>query len=94
LNIRWTQGASRNLDQIEAYIYRDNPIAARKVICVIINTVQKLVEHPEIGRPGRVLGSRELVIPRLPYIVPYRIHYDSIEVLRVMHTAREWPDAF
>ena len=47
--------------------------------------------RPAIGRPGRVLGTRELVIGRLPYIVPYRVREKDIEILRVLHTSRRWP---
>ena len=51
-------------------------------------------QHPKSGRPGRVAGTLELVIPRLPYIVPYRIKGDAIEVLRIYHAARMWPENF
>jgi toxin ParE1/3/4 len=47
---------------------------------------------PHRGRPGRWPGTRELVIPRTPYIVPYRVQGDLIEILRVFHGARRWPE--
>ena len=53
-----------------------------------------LAEHPGIGRTGRVEGTRELVIPGLPYILPYQVEDRVIRILAVMHTSRKWPEAF
>ena len=53
-----------------------------------------LAEHPGIGRTGRVDGTRELVIPRLPYILPYQTKDRVIRILAVMHTSRKWPEIF
>lgn len=53
-----------------------------------------LSEHPEMGRKGRVRGTRELVVPGIPYIVAYRIHDSAIQILSVYHAARKWPDRF
>jgi toxin ParE1/3/4 len=50
-----------------------------------------LCDHPEIGRVGRIPGTRELVIPGLPYIVPYRVKSAAIQILGVLHTSQEWP---
>ena len=47
-----------------------------------------------MGRPGRVPGTRELVIPGTPYIVPYRVQGEAIQILRVYHSARRWPESF
>jgi toxin ParE1/3/4 len=50
--------------------------------------------NPHMGRPGRVPGTRELVIRRTRYIVPYRVHGETLQILRVYHSARRWPDSF
>ena len=72
----------------------DNPAAARRVALRIVETVeQQLPDNPHLGRPGRVPGTRELVIPRTPYIVPYRVHRNALEILRVYHGARRWPES-
>ena len=55
---------------------------------------QFLAEHPRIGRPGRVADTRELVISGLPYILPYRVASDRVEIIRVLHSARSWPESF
>ena len=57
----------------------------------IAHAVQLLAEHPALGRPGRVPGTRELVIPDTPYLVPYRMREGSVEILRIFHGVRKWP---
>jgi addiction module RelE/StbE family toxin len=90
--LRWTRRAERDLDEIASYIGQDSPAAAARVVLELIDHVEaNLPGHPAIGRPGRVLGTRELVIGGLPYIVPYRVRENDIEVLRVLHTSRRWP---
>ena len=92
MRLRWTRLAERDLDQIGNYIGQDNPAAAARVVLELIDQAQTLLpEHPAIGRPGRVLGTRELVIGNLPYIVAYRVRGRDVEILRVLHTARAWP---
>ena len=53
-----------------------------------------LGDHPKIGRIGRVAGTYELVIPGIPYIVPYRIRNQEVQILSVYHTSRKWPESF
>jgi addiction module RelE/StbE family toxin len=90
--LRWTRRAERDLDEIAAYIGQDSPAAAARVVLELIDRVEvNLLEHPALGRPGRVIGTRELVIRDLPYIVPYRVREKDIEILRVLHTSRRWP---
>jgi addiction module RelE/StbE family toxin len=92
LRLRWTRLAERDLDEIADYIEADNPAAAARVVLEIIDQVESLLpEHPAIGRPGRVPGTRELVIGGLPYIVAYRVRDSELELLRVLHTSRRWP---
>jgi addiction module RelE/StbE family toxin len=92
LRLRWTRLAERDLDQIGDYIGQDNPAAAARVVLELIDQAETLLpEHPAIGRPGRVLGTRELVIGNLPYIIAYRVRERDVEILRVLHTARAWP---
>ena len=92
MQIRWTKSASQNLEHIENYIAEDNPAAAIDTIFRIFQAVEMLTIHPHIGRPGRVVGIRELVISGTPYIVPYRVKDNSVEILRVFHAAMQWPE--
>ena len=91
----WSPEAIADLAALRAYIEQDDPAAARRIALHIIRNVEMLLaDSPEMGRPGRVPGTRELVIPRTPYIVPYRLVGSTIQVLRVFHGARRWPDTF
>ena len=94
MRLRWTRRAERDLNEIAAYIGQDSPAAAARVILELIDQVESLLpERPAVGRPGRVLGTRELVIGGLPYVIAYRVRERDIEVLRVLHTSRRWPGA-
>lgn len=93
MRLRWTRRAEKDLDGIAAYVGVDSPAAAARVILELIDQVESLLpKYPAAGRPGRVLGTRELVIRGLPYVVPYRVRHKDVEILRVLHTARRWPD--
>jgi toxin ParE1/3/4 len=94
VRVRWLRAARANLDAEAQYIARDNPSAATRVVLSIIEAVERLRTHPASGRPGRVIGTRELVVPGTPYIVPYRVRGSGGEILRVFHAARRWPTQF
>ena len=53
--------------------------------------VEYLLDHPNLGRAGRVRGTRELVISGSPFVVIYRVRFDQVQILRVLHHARKWP---
>jgi len=89
LRLRWTRLAETDLYSIADYIGQDSPVAAARVILELIDQTETLLtSHVAMGRPGRVIGTRELVIGKLPYIIPYRVREDEIEILRVLHTSR------
>lgn len=83
-----------NLDAAVEYIAADDPAAAAKVAQRIWNTAQLLADQPGMGRPGRVSGTRELVVPGLPYILPYVEKQGAGIILRVLHTSIKWPEKF
>jgi toxin ParE1/3/4 len=91
----WTPAAIDDLASLRAFIAEQDPAAAQRVVLRIIHVVETLLaESPEMGRPGRVPGTRELVITRMPFIVPYRLRGETIQILRIYHGARRWPDHF
>ncbi len=90
MHINWTVGASQNLQQIADYIAQDKPDAALNTVLSIVEVVELLVQNPALGRAGRVVGIRELIISDVSYIVPYRIKNDCIEILRVLHSSMQW----
>jgi toxin ParE1/3/4 len=92
LRLRWTALAERDLEDIFEYIAQDHPAAGSRVVLEIIEQVETILPaRPASGRPGRVMGTRELVIGSLPYVLPYRVVEDELQVLRVLHTSRRWP---
>jgi plasmid stabilization system protein ParE len=92
MRIRWLRTALRNLDEAADFIAADDPAAARLVVMRVLEAVAQLAEQPALGRPGRVPGTRELVVPKTRYLVPYRARGDAIEILRVFHTSRRPPN--
>ena len=94
MRVRWLRNALRNLQAEAEYIAQDNPQAARKVVERVYEAVAHLSDHPAMGRPGRVPNTRELVVSGTPYIIPYRVRGQHVEILRVFHSARKWPESF
>ena len=92
--IHWTQRARRQFLAIIDTLLEDNPAAAERAYDTITDSVSRMLTFPEMGRPGRVPGTRELVIASQPYIVAYRIRGQTIHILAVLHGAQKWPDRF
>lgn len=91
MKVEWADSARSDLIDIRAYIEARNPAAARNVAAAILDAGNGLHHWPRRGRPGRLPGTRELVMTRYPYIVIDRITPDFVEILNVVHGARLWP---
>ena len=91
MKIRWTKRAIRSLTSIHEFISKDSPSAAARVAAAVLDATVQIERFPQSGRPGRRKGTRELVVPGLPYIIPYRIVNGVILILSVIHTSRKWP---
>ena len=91
-----TSQAESDLDEIFGYIIQHNPAAARGMSHTIREKILQLADFPAIGRPGRVEGTRELVITGTPYIAAYRVdsRINAVVILAVLHAARRWPQDF
>ncbi|HZD39453.1 MAG TPA: type II toxin-antitoxin system RelE/ParE family toxin [Terriglobales bacterium] len=95
MNILWSPEAIEDLNSLRAYISENDPPAARRAALHILHSIEQLLpDNPKMGRSGRVPGTRELVIPKTPFIVPYRLQRNVIQILRVYHGARRWPENF
>ncbi|HKH98041.1 MAG TPA: type II toxin-antitoxin system RelE/ParE family toxin [Candidatus Sulfotelmatobacter sp.] len=93
--IEWTEQALRQLDQAHDYIALSNSEeVAERITTLIVTTIQQLAAFPMSGRPGRVPGTRELVISNTPFIAAYAIAHDRIVILAIYHGAQQWPEAF
>lgn len=93
MQVKWLKKALQNLDDEAKYIAADDPAAARLVVQRIVDAVNLLQDNPALGHPGRIHGTRELVVSDTRYIIPYRARprLNCIEILRVFHTSRRLP---
>lgn len=92
MNLVWSALALADRDSIFSHIEADNPRAAIAVDERIAGASRRLIDFPDSGRPGRVAGTRELVIPGTPYIAAYVVTAEKVRILRVLHEAQRWPD--
>jgi toxin ParE1/3/4 len=92
MKIIWMDAAMYDLRSLRSYIATDNPRAAKGQVLRITSLVMKLADFPFMGRPGRCASTRELVVSKTPYIVMYRLRGQNVEILRVVHSSRQWPD--
>lgn len=88
----FSEDARRDIEEIHAYIAQTSVIRAYKVISAIRVATERLALFPTSGRPGAVTGTRELVLPRLPYFIPYYVEEDRVVIVNVIHMSRQWPD--
>jgi toxin ParE1/3/4 len=92
LILNWLPEAHRNRSVQLDHIAQDNPLAAADQDDEIEHQVDMLLQHPKLGRPGRVKGTRELVIGRTPFIAVYRLKGAArIEIIRLLHGSQQWP---
>lgn len=92
MKVRWLTTALRNLEREAESIAEVDPAASRRIVARIFESVDQLAEFPHLGRPGRISDTRELVVSGTPYIVPYRVRQEYVEILRVFHGSRKWLD--
>lgn len=92
MRLEWSAFAISDREAIFNYIEADSPKAAVLVDEKIRSQSERLIQFPESGRPGRIEGTRELVIHRTPFVVAYRIDRSAVLILRVLHGAQMWPD--
>ncbi|MGA8270125.1 MAG: type II toxin-antitoxin system RelE/ParE family toxin [Candidatus Sulfotelmatobacter sp.] len=95
MNIVWTRRAARHLQAAYEYWARESSAtAADKMLERVFSGVELLENQPEMGRPGRVPGTRELVLVPTPFLIAYRVRRDSVEIVAFLHGTRKWPGHF
>lgn len=94
MRVKWLDDAIDDLQSLRDYIAAENPTAANNIAKRIVKAVMLLSEQPSIGRQGRVPHTREFIISNTPFILPYRVKNNIIEILRVLHCAMQWPSDF
>jgi toxin ParE1/3/4 len=83
--------AKRDLDEAFAYIEQDDPESAKKVARLLVKSINLLAENSLIGRPSAHKGTREWSVPGLPYVIPYRVKGQTVQIIRIYHTSRNRP---
>ena len=83
--------AIEHLARLREYTARDNPNAGNRIASALLEAVERLAKLPNLGRPGRVAGTRELVVSGTPYIIHYRLRGDRLEIVAVFHARQKWP---
>ena len=92
MQVQWTEKAKKRLEEIEAYVARESPAAAKNIILAIIKkTAEQLSKYPENGKSGRLTGTRELLFSDSPYLVVYTVRQNTVTILTIFHTARNFP---
>ena len=91
MTLVWSPRAIGHLADLRAYIAQENPAAAGRIAETILLAVERLAEFPNLGRPGRVTGTRELVIPGTAYVILYRLRGDHLEIIALFHGRQRWP---
>jgi len=95
MKLIWQPLALDDLKSIQRFIALENPGAANRIVKTIATSVnEQLTTFPNTGRTGRIEGTRELIIPKTPFIVPYAIRENTIYILGVHHSSRRWPEQF
>ena len=92
MQVRWTEPAVRDLEEISEFIWIDRPASAEKVAKSLFDAANSLSAFPARGRIGRIQGTHELVVSGLPYIIVYRFTDAFLQILRIYHGARDWPE--
>ena len=92
MKVVWSPRAIRHLTALRKYIEKDSEQNAALVAQRILRAVALLQEHPEMGRAGRLIGTRELVVTDTPYIIPYRVRNERLELIAVFHGRQRWPE--
>ncbi len=90
MKVRWTRPALTDLIEAQTYFSQDNPEMARTIAQRLWDSTRRLADNPQIGRPGHATGTREWVVSHTPYLIVYRLREETIEILRLWHTRRDW----
>jgi toxin ParE1/3/4 len=93
MRVRWTTDAADDLERICDHTAKDRPDSARRVAQSVIERIGTLETFPNLGRVGRVQGTREIAFPPLPFVAVYEVREGQIVVLRILHGAQRWPSA-
>lgn len=91
MKVVWSRRAVQHLVSLRKYIAKNSEQNAALLAKRILDSIELLQTQPDMGRPSRVFGTRELVVPDTPYVIPYRVRRDRLELIAVFDGHRKWP---
>ena len=91
MQLRWTREAATDLEHIAEDLVQLVPERASALVRTVYEAPASLLAFPHLGRPGKQAGTRELVMPSLPYVIVYMVRDDVVFVVRILHAAQQWP---
>ena len=91
MQLRWTAEAATDLERIADYLVQHAPGRAAELVRTVYEAPALLLEYPHRGRPGKEVGTRELIISSLPYLIVYTVRDDVVFVVRILPGAQQWP---
>jgi toxin ParE1/3/4 len=90
--VRWSPAAGDDLEEALAFAATQGPGQAARLTAAVNEALVQLQAFPALGKPGRLSGTREYLLPELPYFLPYTVEGNGLAILRLIHTARRWPE--
>jgi len=91
VSVVWSPRAIAHLAHLRSYIAHEDPDAASRTAALLLDAVERLAALPSLGRPGRVTGTRELVVPDTSYVICHKLRRDRLDVVAVFHGRQQWP---
>lgn len=91
MKLSWTRQAIGDLTEAREFIAMDDPAAARRLADRLVAAADSLLRTPEVGKAGRIEGTRELVVPKTRFLLIYRVWSEQVEIIHVYHARRDWP---
>jgi len=91
MRVRWTSAAADDLENIANYLFEKTPENAARLIREIYDAPTTLKSFPNRGRACKKEGTRELVMPSLPYVIVYQVRGDTVHIVRILHSSQDWP---
>ena len=91
MQVRWTPAAADDLENIANYLFEKTPGNAARLIRYIYGAPAVLKNFPNRGRAGKKEGTRELLMPSLPYVIVYQVRANIVHIVRILHSSQQWP---
>ena len=93
MRVNWTKSAINDLEIEANYLSKISPSIEDSFLKHVESSIDLIKEYPELGRIGRVNQTRELILKKFQYILVYLVESSYIDIIRLLHTSRKWPNS-